>query len=104
MNTARSAIASATFTDCSTITIVTPVGLEPLDDLEELLHDERREAERQLVDEQQLGLEHHRLRHREHLLLAARQRAGARLHAVPERGEGVERDVDALGAARSGPR
>ena len=68
---------SATFTDCSTRTIVVPLRV-----------DRRarsraagstivgRQAERQLVDHQQLGLGEERLRQREHLLLAARQVAG----------------------------
>ena len=53
-----------------------PVVAEPLHDLEQLLDDDRREPERQLVDDQHLGLVHERHRQGEHLLLAARQVAG----------------------------
>ena len=42
----------------------------------------RREAERRLVEQQQLRPRHQRARDRQHLLLAARQRAGALLHAL----------------------
>ena len=73
MNTARSEIASATFSDCSTMIIVRPAFLERADDLEHLLDDDRREPERQLVDDEHLGLVDQRHRQREHLLLAARQ-------------------------------
>ena len=45
-------------------------------DAEQLLHDERREAEGGLVQQHELGPQHERARHREHLLLAARERAG----------------------------
>ncbi len=39
--TARSATAAATFSDCSTMIIVCPRRLEPLDDFEQSLHDRR---------------------------------------------------------------
>ena len=45
-------------------------------DLEELLDDHRRQAERQLVDQQQLGPRQERHGQRQHLLLAARQVGG----------------------------
>ena len=47
-----------------------------LDDLEAALDEHRREAHRRLVHQQQLRLRHQRAAHRDHLLLAARQRAG----------------------------
>src|SRR5262249_25433776 len=47
------------------------------DDLEDLLDDQRREAERRLVEQQQPRPAHQRPRDRQHLLLAARQRAAA---------------------------
>ena len=62
---------------------------ELLDDGEQLLDDERRQAERQLVDHEDVGFGEERHRQREHLLLAARQlrggiaRAGS---AAPGRG------------------
>ena len=76
MNTARSASVMATFTDCSTSTIVVPAGVDRLHDLEQLLDDHRRQPERQLVDHQQLRAGDEGLAEREHLLLAARQVAG----------------------------
>ena len=59
--------------DCSTMIIVMALVVQPRDDLEHLLHDDGREPERQLVDDQHLGLVHQRHREREHLLLAARR-------------------------------
>src|SRR5689334_21453005 len=47
------------------------------DDAEDLRDEERREPERRLVEQQQPGAEHQRPREREHLLLAAAERAGA---------------------------
>ena len=49
--------------------------LQLVDELEQALHDDRREAERQLVDQQDLGLVDQHAAEREHLLLAARQAA-----------------------------
>ena len=43
---------------------------------EDLLHHERREAEGRLVEQQEPRPQHQRARDRQHLLLAARQRAG----------------------------
>src|SRR3954470_19705165 len=45
------------------------------DDLVQLLDDDRREAHRQLVEQQQRRIRREAARHREHLLLAARERA-----------------------------
>ena len=59
------------------MTIVMPSRLEPLDDAEQLLHDDRRQPERELVDEQHVGVVQQRDRQRQHLLLAARQRRRA---------------------------
>ena len=95
MNMARSANASATFSDCSTTIIVWPARLQLLDDAEQLLDDQRREAERQLVDEQDLGLVHERHREREHLLLAAREIACGHRAPVRERRERLEHALDA---------
>ena len=53
-----------------------PVPIEPADQGEHLLDQDRREAERRLVQDQELGLAHQAAADRQHLLLAARQRAG----------------------------
>ncbi len=47
------------------------------DHRKDLLDDQRRQAERGLIEQEQLGPAHQRARDREHLLLAARQRAAA---------------------------
>ena len=47
------------------------VVLEPGDLLLEMVHDERGQAFRRLVEEQQLGVAHEGSRDRQHLLLAA---------------------------------
>src|SRR5687768_3206695 len=49
--------------------------LETADIVEYLRHDARRKAERGLVQHQEARPRHHRARDRQHLLLAARQRA-----------------------------
>ena len=51
-----------------------PDGLELLDRLQQLLHDERRESEGELVDDEHLGVVEQRPCERHHLLLATRQR------------------------------
>ena len=53
-----------------------PCSLIVLDDVEDLLDEDRRQAHRRLVEEEDLGLGHQRAADREHLLLAARQRPG----------------------------
>ena len=64
-----------------------------LDDLEVSLDEDRGEAHRGLVHEQEPGAGHERPPHRQHLLLAARERAGElRAALVEER----EEPVDAL--------
>ncbi len=72
-----------------------PLGLEPLDDLQQLLHDDRREAERQLVDEQHVGVVQERDGQGEHLLLAARHRTGRLVEPPGEVAEQVEHPGDA---------
>src|SRR4051812_32052797 len=47
------------------------LALHAVERLEDLLHDERRQTERGLVEQQQLRSRHHRAAEREHLLLAA---------------------------------
>ena len=54
------------------------------------LHEQRREAERRLVEQQQPRPRHERARDREHLLLAARERAGALLAALAQAREQLE--------------
>src|SRR5829696_4090480 len=49
--------------------------VEAPDEAEELAHDERRQAERRLVEEEQSRPPHERALERQHLLLAPRQRA-----------------------------
>ena len=49
------------------------------DDAEHRLHDDRGEAERGLVEQQQAGLGHQAARDRDHLLLAARKRPAERI-------------------------
>ena len=71
-----------------------------LDVAVDLVHDHRREAERRLVDHQQLRLAHQASAEREHPALPARQRPGALGAALGERGEDR---VDALERARRRP-
>src|ERR671925_1221277 len=65
------------------------------DDAEDLRDEQRRETERRLVEEQQPRTLHERAREREHLLLAAAERAGLLVAALLEPGEIAEhaRDV-----------
>ena len=67
------------------------------DDLEDLLDDERRQAERRLVEQQEARPAHQRARDREHLLLAARQRAAALALALLEDREQREDALEILG-------
>ena len=53
-----------------------PRLLQLLQRLEQLIDDDRRKAERQLVDDQDVGIRHQAAGDRHHLLLAAGQRAG----------------------------
>ena len=81
MKYARSAMVSATFTDCSTRMIVQPCVVDARARCSSSCSTiVGREAERQLVDDQQLGLGDERHAQRELLLLAAGQVAG---HAGP---------------------
>ena len=84
------------------------VVVDPLDDLEHGLGQRRAEPERRLVDEQQPRLGHQRPPDRQHLLLAARQRAG-RPGRRARRGAGSSRTRAraarrARRAAAAGPR
>ena len=81
---------SATLSDCSTISIVWPRASQRVDELEQPLHDDGCESERQLVDQQDLGFVDQHARECEHLLLAARQAAG-RLRRASRRARGTVR-------------
>ena len=64
--------------------MLTPsLRLSRAQDLEQLLDDQRREAERGLVEQHQARPQHQRAADRQHLLLAARQRAGLLARAAP---------------------
>ena len=66
-------------------------GPQPVEVLVHLVDDDRRQAQRQLVGDEQLGLFHQDARHGQHPLLAARERAGNLLAPVAERREQGER-------------
>src|SRR5439155_22325481 len=66
------------------------LGVDALDDAEDLPGETRGEAERRLVEEKQARPDHEGARDREHLLLAARQ--GARGLARPLAEDGKERE------------
>src|SRR5205085_3860189 len=70
--------------------------LQLVDELQQTLYDDRREPERQLVDEQDLGLVDQDARQGEHLLLAAREATGRLSSASAELWEKRQHAVDAL--------
>ena len=84
-----SASLSAAWAFCSTSRIVVPWDLSVRDGRHDPLHHERRQAHRGLVEHEQLGPAHHGAAHGEHLLLAAGERAGRLLAALPEDREEV---------------
>src|SRR5260221_12150633 len=61
------------------------------DDVEDLPDDDRRQAQRRLVEEEQLRVEHQRARDRKHLLLATGEGGGDLLAALPDPGEVAHR-------------
>src|SRR3972149_10349621 len=69
------------------------LGVEGPDRSEDLLHDQRRQAERRLVQQEQSGASHQRAGDGQHLLLAARQRAATLM--LPRLEQREER-IDAL--------
>ena len=69
--------------------------------LQKIGHDDRRQAERRLVEQQQARPVHQRARQRQHLLLAARQQPGPRLGPFAEHGEERQHLLDALAALRA---
>ena len=78
-----------------------PLGADLADEIEHLLHHERREPGRRLVHQQHLRLRHQRAADRAHLLLAARHGAGRLRAAVLQpRKEAVDL-VELLGEARA---
>ena len=79
-----------------------PSALMRLDQREQLLDQQRREAERRLVEDEQLRLGHQAAADREHLLLAAGQRAGAL--ALPFGEPREDREHPARGFARGAAR
>src|SRR4029079_16839013 len=82
-------------------------GIELADDLEDLLHDQGSEAERWLIEQEQAGPRHQRAGDRQHLLLAARERAAALGLALVENGEDLEGageillEIPGIGAGRT---
>src|SRR3954447_13448095 len=60
------------------------VLVEPAHDLEQLTNDDRRQTERQLVDAENVRVEHQRLGKRELLLLPTRQAPGKLRHTLAE--------------------
>ena len=70
-----------------------PALMDFADDLEYRLHDDRREAERGLVEQQQPGLRHQAARDRDHLLLAAGERPAELVGERPDIGKEVEHRV-----------
>ena len=74
---------------------------QSLERLRELLEDDRREAQRRLVENQELRLHHERARDRQHLLLAARKGARELPAALSEHGKEIEEPGE-LALARGG--
>src|SRR5262249_31772162 len=76
---------------------------EALDDAEDLLEDERRQAERRLVEQDEPRLEEQRARHLQHLLLAAGEVAGPAAPRLAQHGKRLVEPLDLgleLGRAR----
>ena len=90
---------------CSTRTIAAPPSRMRGQGRVDVADHDRREAEADLVAEQQFGVRHQRAADRDHLLLAARKRrAGAAPPLPQDREEGVDRlEVPRPGAARAWP-
>jgi hypothetical protein len=73
-------------------------GVDAAEHVEELLDDHRRQAQAQLVDQQQPGLEQERLGQSQHLLLAPAEVAGELRHARAQHGEQGQHRLGARGA------
>ena len=81
-----------------------PAGADALHQLEHLLHHDRRQAGRRLVEQQQFRIRHQRAADRAHLLLAARHGAGHLVAALLHAREQVEHEFEPLGVfARARP-
>ena len=72
---------------CSTSRMVTPSRVDLVDGAEDLLHEQRGQAEGGLVEQQQPRPGHQRAGDGQHLLLAARERAGRLLPRSFRRGK-----------------
>ena len=84
-------MASAALAFCSTSRMVRPSSFSARIDRENLVDQDRRKTHRWLVEQQQPRLCHQRAADREHLLLAAGQRAGRRLpHRIEHRKQGED--------------
>jgi len=79
------------------------LGVELLIGVENLPHDQRRQAKRRLVEHQEPWPAHQRACDRQHLLLAARQRAAALREALIEPGKQRQHPFEiAIEVARCG--
>ena len=74
-----------------------PGVVDAVHDVDELADDRGRQAERQLVDEEELRVRDERLAHRQHLLLAAGEVAGHLVDAIGEPREQREHPLLRLG-------
>ena len=72
---------------CSTSSTVVPRGADVGDDAEHLLHDQRREPERGLVEQQQARPRHQPARHGHHLQLPAGEGPAERVDQAAQIGE-----------------
>src|SRR5947207_8472345 len=71
-------------------------GIQIANDLEYLLHDERRQSEGGLIEEQQAGARHQSAGYGQHLLLAAGKRPAALALALFEDGKNLEGATEIL--------
>src|SRR5579883_507436 len=72
------------------------LAVQSADQGEHLLYQKRRQAERRLIEDEQLRLAHHAAADCQHLLLAARQRAGVLRPALLQAGEDGDDVVEVL--------
>ena len=70
------------------------LAVDRLDDLEDLVDEMRRQSHRGLVHAQQARPRHQRARHRDHLLLASRQRTGDLVEAFADAWEQAEHPLE----------
>ena len=81
---------------CSTSRIVVPSSWSRADRVEDRVDEHRGEAHRRLVEQQDPRLGHQRPAHRQHLLLAAAERAGDLVLALLRPREHLEGALDAV--------